>query len=59
MNAEELLKTLRDAGMQDDAIKALLDEASQSLAGPVTEEQNPPEPDQNDAMAGKLLGVEF
>lgn len=59
MKVEELLKMLRDAQMDDEAIKALLSEAMASLEGaaeetPAAEEK--PEEDER-AQAGRYLGV--
>lgn len=56
MNAEELLNTLRDSGLDDEAIKALLSDALASLDG--SAEENEPEMNEEE-QAGKLLGVEF
>lgn len=59
MSKEELLKMLRDAGMEDEAIAALLNEALQDVQAPAPEAQ-PENPEADDAAAaGKLLGVEF
>jgi hypothetical protein len=57
MQVEELLKMLRDAQMDDEAIKALLSEAMASLEGAA--EKTPAAEDENAerAEAGKLLGV--
>ena len=57
MQVEELLKMLRDAQMDDEAIKALLSEAMASLEGAA--EETPAAEDENAerAEAGKLLGV--
>ena len=38
MSVEELLKTLKDGGMEDEAIKKLLSDALASLEGPAEEE---------------------
>lgn len=51
MTTEELLQTLKQAGLDDEAIKALLSDALASLDGSA----EVPEEEQ----AGKLLGVEF
>lgn len=56
MSPEELLKTLRDGGLDDEAIKKLLGD-TMALVEPA---QNPaPEDDekQERAQAGELLGV--
>lgn len=55
MNPEELLKTLRDGGLDDQAIQKLLSDCLASLQGPA-EKQPEPEEDEKEA-AGKLLGV--
>lgn len=55
MTPEELLKTLRDGGMDDATIQKLLSDTLASLQGPA-EEQPMPEEDEK-AAAGKLLGV--
>ena len=59
MQVEELLKMLRDAQMDDEAIKALLSEAIASLEG-AAEEAPAAEEDQEKAEkeeASRLLGV--
>lgn len=62
MSAEELLKMLRDGGMDDEGIKALLGDALASLEGPA-EEPTPEEvekaEDEDAKAAGELLGVEL
>lgn len=55
MSAEELLKMLRDGGLDDEAIKALLGDALASLEGPAEE----PMADEDAEAAGKLLGVDL
>ena len=57
MSVEELLKMLRDAQMDDEAIKALLSEAMASLEGSAenTPPANPEEAEK--AEASRLLGV--
>ena len=60
MNAEELLKMLREAQLDDEAIKALLSEAMASLEGaaeetPAAEEQ--PDEAKEREEASKYLGV--
>ena len=60
MQVEELLKMLRDAQMDDEAIKALLSEAMASLEGsaeetPAAEEE--PSEEAEKAEASRLLGV--
>lgn len=54
MNPEELLKMLRDNGMEDAVIQKLLSDALASLEGPAEDEMTE---DQEKAEAGKLLGV--
>lgn len=55
MTPEELLKTLRDGGLDDAAIQKLLSDALASLQGPA---EKPEEPEGEErAEAGKLLGV--
>ena len=56
MQVEELLKMLRDAQMDDEAIKALLSEAMASLEGS-TEDTPAANENAERAEAGKLLGV--
>lgn len=56
MQVEELLKLLRDAQMDDEAIKALLSEAMASLEGSA-EDQPVAKEDAEREEAGKLLGV--
>ena len=55
MSAEELLKMLRDAQMDDEAIKALLSETMASLEGAA--EDTPAAEDEEKAEASRLLGV--
>lgn len=59
MNPEELLKTLRDGGLDDEAIKKLLGDTLASLEGPAEEpaEEKAPNEAEEKAEAGKLLGV--
>lgn len=60
MKPEELLKTLRDGGMDDETIKQLLSDTLASLEGPAEEpapEQQPANEEDERAQAGKLLGV--
>lgn len=59
MSKEELLKMLHDAGMDDEAIKGLLNEALAEVNGPAEEEQKQDAEAEDAAAAGKLLGVEF
>lgn len=60
MSKEELLKMLHDGGMDDEAIKALLEEALAEVNGPAEEEEQKQDAEAEDAAAaGKLLGVEF
>lgn len=55
MNPEELLKTLRDGGMDDASIQKLLSDCLASLQGPA--ENEPPAMDEEKEKAGELLGV--
>lgn len=60
MSKEELLKMLHDGGMDDEAIKGLLEEALAEVNGPAEEEEQKQDAEAEDAAAaGKLLGVEF
>lgn len=52
MTPEELLKTLRDGGLDDEGIKQLLSDALASLEGPAEMT-----PEDEKAKAGELLGV--
>lgn len=55
MNVEDLLQTLKGAGMEDEAIAQLLQQALESLGS-----QEPTmTPEDEQAQAGKLLGVDF
>ena len=59
MSAEELLKTLRDGGLDDESIKKLLSDTLASLEGPA-EEPVPEEKEEEEEerkAAGELLGV--
>lgn len=56
MKAEELLKMLRDAQLDDEAIKALLSDAMASLEGPAEEEPKVDEEAER-KEAAKYLGV--
>lgn len=59
MSKEELLKMLLDAGLDDEAVKALLHDALADLeAAPAEEAEEEAEKDDAEAAA-KLLGVEF
>jgi len=51
MTPEELLKTLRDGGLDDESIKNLLSDTLASLEGPAENLDN------EKMEAGKLLGV--
>ena len=63
MSVEELMKMLRDGGLDDMAIKDLLSDALASLEGPAEEGQEKEmheeegKLDEERAAAGKLLGV--
>ena len=54
MTPEELLKTLRDGGLDDPTIQKLLSDTLASLQGPAEDQ---PDPAKDKAEAGKLLGV--
>ena len=58
MSKEELLKMLRDAGLDDEAVKALLHDALADLEAAPAEAEEEAEKDDAEAAA-KLLGVEF
>ena len=55
MTPEELLKTLRDGGLDDESIKKLLGDTIASLEGPAKDEKAAPEEEK--AKAEQLLGV--
>ena len=57
MSPEELLKMLRDGGLDDEAVKKLLSDALASLEGPAEEQPMEQNEDAERAEAGKLLGV--
>ena len=62
MTPEELLKTLKDGGMEDQAIEQLLNATLEVLKGATPPEEkpedNPPADEEAErAEAGKLLGV--
>jgi len=61
MSVEELLKMLQDGGMDDDAIKALLEEALNTLNKDFEEHDDKEEmaEDEDAKAAGELLGVEL
>ena len=54
MTPEELLKTLRDGGLDDQSIQKLLSDTLASLEGPA---EGAMSPEDEKAQAGKLLGV--
>ena len=56
MTPEELLKTLRDGGLDDESIKKLLSDTLTSLEGPA-EEAPIADEDTERKQAGELLGV--
>ena len=56
MSVEQLLQMLREAQMDDAAIKALLSEAIASLEGPA-EESPAAKEEAEKAEAGEMLGV--
>ena len=57
MTVEQLLQMLREAQMDDEAIKALLSDAMASLEGPAEEHPAAQPEDEEKAEAGRLLGV--
>ena len=57
MTSEELLKTLRDGGLDDETIKKLLGDTLASLEGPAEEQPAEPTEEEEKAKAGQLLGV--
>jgi len=57
MQVEQLLQMLRDAQMDDEAIKALLSEAIASLEGSAEDQPVADEDAAEREEAGKLLGV--
>ncbi len=59
MNVEELLKILKDGGMEDEAIKALLSDALASLEGSAEEEREEMDEDKEKVEAGRYLGVDL
>lgn len=59
MNVEELLKILKDGGMEDEAIKALLSDALASLEGPAEEEVEEMDEKKEKEEASKYLGVDL
>lgn len=59
MQVEELLKILKDGGMDDEAIKALLSDALASLEGPAEEKVEEMDEDKEKEEAGRYLGVDL
>lgn len=59
MNPEELLKTLKDGGLEDKAIKDLLDGALALLNGNEDGEKEKEALKDEKAEASRLLGVEL
>lgn len=58
MTPEDLLKILRDGGLDDAAIQKLLSDTLASLTGPAEEQaKEEGEKDADREEAGKLLGV--
>lgn len=57
MKPEELLQMLRDAGMDDEAIKALLGDAMASLEGPAEGEGNPQPEETEDEKFNRVFGM--
>ena len=58
MSPEELLKMLKDGGLDDEAIKKLLSDALASLEGPAEDAAKEEEAAEK-AEASELLGVEL
>ena len=59
MKVEELLNQLREAGMDDEAIKALLSEAIASLEGAAEEAPAAQDEEAEKAEASEILGVQL
>lgn len=60
MSREDLLKMLRDAGLDDEAIKGLLKDALDSLDMHMEDDGEVDEKEKEDAEeAGRLLGVDL
>lgn len=59
MNVEELLKILKDGGMEDEAIKALLSDALASLKGSAEDEVEKMDEAKEKEEAGRYLGVDL
>jgi hypothetical protein len=60
MSREDLLKMLRDAGLDDEAIKGLLKDALDSLDMHMEDDGKVDEKEKEDAEeAGRLLGVDL
>ena len=58
MGKEELLKTLRDAGLKDEDIRKLLAEAIEELDA-ASKGEHDKEVEEGKALAGNLLGVDL
>lgn len=58
MDAEKLLQMLREAGLEEEAIKKLLSDTLASLEGPAEEPEAPSEEEEK-AEASKYLGVDL
>lgn len=59
MSVEQLLKMLRDAQLDDEAIKKLLSEAMASLNGPAENTPAAEDEEAEKAEASKILGVQL
>lgn len=57
MTPEELLKTLKDGGLDDQSIQKLLSDTLAMLTGPADNPEIDKEMDAEREQAGKLLGV--
>lgn len=57
MTPEDLLKILKEGGLDDAAIQKLLSDTLASLKGPAENEGEQPPAEDEKAQAGKLLGV--
>ena len=57
MTPEDLLKILKEGGLDDAAIQKLLSDTLASLKGPAENEGEQPPVEDEKAQAGKLLGV--
>lgn len=57
MKPEELLQMLRDAGMDDEGIKALLGDALASLEGPAEEQKEEEVIETEDDKMNRVFGI--